>query len=66
MRILFKGKEYQIGGLKPKGNTIFMGYAIGDNGKLREGVEDITEYRTELDEDGNEIQVEVIPEVDIG
>jgi len=69
MRIKFNDKEYQISGLKPKGNTIVAGHAVGDNGKLREGVEDITEYRTELDEDGNKIQVEVIPEpieVDIG
>ena len=63
MRIKFNDKEYQISGLKPKGNTIVAGHAVGDNGKLREGVEDITEYRTEIDEDGNEIQVEVIPEV---
>jgi len=67
MRILFRGNEYYIAnGMKPKGNTIVAGFAVGDNGKLREGVEDITEYRTEIDEDGNEIQVEVIPEVDIG
>ena len=60
MRILFRGNEYYIAnGMKPKGNTIVAGFAVGDNGKLREGVEDITEYRTEIDEDGNKIQVEV-------
>ena len=58
MRIRFRGQEYQISGLKPKGNTIVAGYAVGDNGKLREGVEDITQYT--LDEEGN--KVEVIPE----
>ncbi len=63
MRIKFtQGKlidqEYQISGLKPKGNTIVAGHAVGDNGKLREGVEDITQYTT--DKDGN--VVEVVPE----
>ena len=69
MRIKIGSDEYQIGALKAKGNTIVNGRAISWNGILAEGVEDITEYRTELDEDGNEIQVEVIPEVievDIG
>ncbi len=52
MRILFREQEYYLaGGLKPKGNTIVAGFAVGDNGKLREGVEDITEY----DAEGNEV-----------
>ena len=73
MRILFEDKEYQISGLNsgfnlygaPK-DVIVSGVPVCSGGKLCEGVEDITEYRTELDEDGNKIQVEVIPEVDIG
>jgi hypothetical protein len=59
MRIKIDDAEYQIGDLKAKGNTIVAGRAISWNGILAEGVEDITEYRTELDEDGNKIQVEV-------
>ena len=59
MRIKIGSDEYQIGALKAKGNTIVNGRAISWNGILAEGVEDITEYRTEIDEDGNEIQVEV-------
>ena len=59
------GQEFQIGSLS-KGNTIVDGYVVASNGILHGFVEDITEYRTEIDEDGNEIQVEVIPEVDIG
>ena len=62
------GLEYQIS-LEPVGDTIVNGMRIATNGILYPFVEDITEYRTELDEDGNEIQVEVIPEpieVDIG
>ena len=65
----FVGQEFQIGSLKPIGHTIVAGHRIAANGILKPFVEDITEYRTELDEDGNEIQVEVIPEpieVDIG
>ncbi len=58
MRIKYQDEEYQISGLKPKGNTIVAGHAVGDNGKLREGVEDITQYTT--DKDGN--VVEVVPE----
>ena len=65
MRIKIGSDEYQIGALKAKGNTIVNGRAISWNGILAEGVEDITEYRTEI-VDGNKIQVEVIPEVDIG
>jgi hypothetical protein len=60
------GEEYQIGSLKDVGHTIVAGHRIAANGILKPFVEDITEYRTELDEDGNKIQVEVIPEVDIG
>ena len=59
MRIKYQGEEYQISGLKPKGNTIVAGFAVGDNGKLREGVEDITQY----DEEGNEILPEPVSEV---
>lgn len=54
MKIRFDGQEYEIQGLRPKGNTIVNGRAVGDNGKIREGVEDITDY----DENG----VERIPE----
>jgi hypothetical protein len=72
MRIRFKDskEEYQIGGIGKStyGNgvvrhTVVGGRIIAHHGILSEGVEDITEYRTEIDEDGNEIQVEVIPEV---
>jgi hypothetical protein len=55
------GEEWQ-GELKPVGHTIVAGHRIAANGILKPFVEDITEYRTEIDEDGNEIQVEVIPE----
>ena len=56
------GEEYQIGSLKEVGHTIVAGHRIAANGILKPFVEDITEYRTEIDEDGNKIQVEVIPE----
>ena len=56
------GEEWQ-GELKPVGHTIVAGHRIAANGILKPFVEDITEYRTEIDEDGNKIQVEVIPEV---
>ena len=56
------GEEWQ-GDLKPVGHTIVAGHRIAANGILKPFVEDITEYRTEIDEDGNKIQVEVIPEV---
>jgi len=66
MRIKIDEKEYQIGALKAKGNTIVAGRAISWNGILAEGVEDITEYRTEIVE-GEKVQVEVVPvESDIG
>jgi hypothetical protein len=78
MRIKFidTGEEYQLSGIN-KGvsgrgtiqNTVVAGRYVAQHGVLCEYVEDITEYRTEIDEDGNEIQVEVIPEVievDIG
>ena len=69
MRIKIDGIEYPNVTLESKGNTIVAGMRVAYNGKLHDFVEDITEYRTEIDEDGNEIQVEVIPEpieVDIG
>jgi len=50
-----------MGVLKPK-DVIVSGVPVCSGGKLCEGVEDITEYRTEIDEDGNKIQVEVLPE----
>ena len=63
MRIKIGLDEYQIGSLKANGNTIVAGRAISWNGILAEGVEDITEYRTEI-VDGEKVQVEVIPEVE--
>ena len=66
MRIKIDGIEYPNVTLESKGNTIVAGMRVAYNGKLHDFVEDITEYRTEIDEDGNKIQVEVIPEVDIG
>jgi hypothetical protein len=63
------GQEFRIGSIKAKGSTVVAGHRIASNGILHRFVEDITEYRTEIDEDGNKIQVEVIPEpieVDIG
>ena len=56
------GEEFQISGLKEVGHTIVAGHRIAANGILKPFVKDITEYRTEIDEDGNKIQVEVIPE----
>jgi len=53
------GEEFQIGSLKAVGHTIVNGHRIAANGILKPFVEDITEYRTEIDEDGNKIQVEV-------
>jgi hypothetical protein len=52
------GDEWQ-GELNAVGHTIVNGHRIAANGILKPFVEDITEYRTEIDEDGNEIQVEV-------
>ena len=78
MRIRFidTGEEHQISGINKHigmggkiANTVCTGRYVAHHGVLCEGVEDITEYRTEIDEDGNKIQVEVIPEpieVDIG
>ena len=56
------GLEWQ-GELKAEGHTIVAGYRIAANGVLKEFCEDITEYETVLDEDGNEIRVEIVPEV---
>ena len=56
MRILFEGEEYQVGTLKDKGNTIVNGKAIAWNGKLLEGVEDITQYKIV---DGEKVEIEV-------
>ena len=56
------GQEWQ-GELKAVGHTIVSGHRIAANGILKPFVEDITEYRTEIDEEGNEIQVEIVPEV---
>jgi hypothetical protein len=71
MRIKREDVIYENVTLKEKGNTIVGGHVIAQHGKLEANplCEDITEYRTEIGEDGNKIQVEVIPEpieVDIG
>ena len=58
------GNEYQIGDLKAEGHTIVAGHRIAANGILKPFVEDITVWKTETDAEGNEVQVEVIPEVD--
>ncbi len=55
------GQEWQ-GDLNEVGHTIVAGHRIAANGVLKDFVEDITEYRTEIDEDGNKVQVEIIPE----
>jgi len=58
------GKEWQ-GNLEPAGDTIVAGHRIASNGVLKPFVEDITQYRIEKDEDGNEVKVEIIPEVEV-
>jgi hypothetical protein len=60
-------EEYYISGINPSPkNTVCAGRYVARRGVLCGDVEDITEYRTEIDEDGNKIQVEVIPGADIG
>jgi hypothetical protein len=63
MRIRIGEDEHQVT-LKAKGNTIVGGRAVSWDGKLLEGVEDISVYKTEIDEDGNEVKVEIIPEIE--
>ena len=58
MRILFEGEEYQVGTLKDKGNTIVNGKAIAWNGKLLEGVEDITPVEKMPEEVVEEVEVD--------
>ena len=65
MRILFDGAEYQVSGIPAKGNDYINGKAWCCNGSLIEGVKDITKYETVIDEDGNKIQVEIVPEVEL-
>jgi hypothetical protein len=55
------GDEWQ-GELKAVGHTIVSGHRIAANGILKPFVEDITVYKTEIDEDGKEVKVEVLPE----
>ncbi len=63
MRIKFSnGEECYISGINVKGNTVAMGRYVAHEGVLCEGVEDITQYKTEI-VDGEEVKVEVIPEV---
>jgi len=61
MIILREGIEYPNVRIKEHGNTIVAGIVMAQHGVLETHplCEDITEYRTELDEDGNKIQVEV-------
>jgi hypothetical protein len=71
MRIKREGVIYENVTLKAEGNTVVGGFIIAQHGVLETHplCEDITVYKTEIDEDGNKIQVEVIPEpieVDIG
>ena len=72
MRIRFLDTldEYQIGGVNKTSygngvvkNTVIAGRIIAHHGVMCEGVEDITQYKTVKDEDGNLIQVEIIQEV---
>ena len=65
MRIEREGVIYENVTLKEVGNTVVGGHVIAQHGILETHplCEDITQYRTEIDEDGNKIQVEVIPEV---
>ena len=65
MRIKREGIIYENVTLKEHGNTIVGGHVIAQHGVLETHplCEDITEYETVLDEDGNEIRVEIVPEV---
>jgi|FLOH01.1.fsa_nt_gi hypothetical protein len=62
MRIKFTdtGEEYQISGIPTSGNSAAGGRYISKQGVLCKGVEDITEYRTEV-VDGVKTKVEVVP-----
>jgi len=57
------GNEYQISDLKPKGHTIVAGYRVAANGILKPFVENITVYKLIKNDEGEEVKVEVIPEV---
>ena len=60
MRIRQTDKDFEAQvQIESIGRTIVNGIVIATDGILEPFVKDITEYRTELDEDGNEIQVEV-------
>ena len=64
MRIKFTdtGEECQISGINPDPkNTVCAGRYVARHGKLYEGVEDITQYKTVL-VDGVKTKVEVVPE----
>jgi hypothetical protein len=64
MRIKFTdtGEECQISGINPDPkNTVCAGRYVARHGKLYEGVEDITQYKTVL-VDGVKTKVEVLPE----
>ena len=63
MRIKLEDKEYQIDGIKEKGNTVIAGQYVSHNGVLYDWVEDITKYKSMIDEDGNSYNVEIVPEV---
>ena len=60
MRIRQTDKDFEAQvQIESIGRTIVNGIVIATDGILEPFVKDITEYRTELDEDGNKIQVEV-------
>ena len=70
MRISYEGQEHQISGLDNGVNlygtpnpVIVAGIPIAINGKFIDGVEDITVYKLIKNDEGEEVKVEVIPEV---
>jgi len=64
MRIKFSdGSEFQISGIPSKGNSVAGGRYVSKQGVMCKGVEDITTFKTLVDENGNEYQSEIMPEV---
>jgi len=61
MRIKIGLEEYQISGIRAKGNTIAGGHYVAHEGILCEGIEDITVYKLIKNDEGEEVKVEVIP-----
>jgi|TARA_Y100000296_G_C5020148_1_gene179447 RES domain-containing protein len=62
IKITETGDEFQVS-LNAEGNSVAGGRYFAHEGVLVDGVEDITVFKTVTDEDGNEIQVEVNPDI---